>query len=413
MDAAPPSSASPTVLHVDAERGFSGGEVQVLHLIRGLLAAGIEQLLVAPPGAALLARAEEAFEAELAGGQLQLVEIAMRNNADLLAVHALRKLFRRHRANGIVHLHTGRATWLGAWAARGLGLPVVATRRMDRRVKTGWGTRSQYAKRIDRIVAISGPVQAQLLDAGVPADKVEVIHSAVDPGSLRADPELGAAVRAELGLGEEAFVLLVLAHLTHRKGVDVLLRSMLRLRQESGLDSLRARNSRAAAASRKGVAVPMSAEMPASTAMPTLLIAGDGPVRASLEEQAKLSSLGDAVRFLGHREDKHALLSAADAVVLPSRQEGLGVAALEAMAAGRAVVASAVGGLGEAVVDGQTGLLVAPDVERELSVALRKLLKDRDLCRRLGRAGPLRVQADYSVDGMVAAYQALYARLRS
>jgi len=145
--------------------------------------------------------------------------------------------------------------------------------------------------------------------------------------------------------------------------------------------------------------------------MPTLLVAGDGPARAALEEQSRHSSLTEAVRFLGRREDKHALLSAADVVVLPSRQEGLGVAALEAMAAGRAVVASAVGGLGEAVVDGQTGLLVAPDVERELSAALRKLLKDRDLCRRLGRGGPLRVQAAYGVEGMVAAYQDLYARL--
>lgn len=394
------------VLHVNGERGFSGGEVQLFHLMEGLAAAGVEQVLIAPPGSQALVETER----RLPG--VERCAVRQSNNADVGALLRLRARFKRERgADAVVHLHTGRATWLGAWAARGLGLPVVSTRRMDRRVKPGWGTRKLYGELVDRVVAISGPIAEQLRAAGVAEDKLRVIYSSVDPEGLRADPELRAAVRAELGLEDDAFLLLVLAHLTRRKGLDVLMRSMLRLRQETGLDSLRARNSRAAAASRKGVAIPMSAEMPASSQMPTLVIAGEGPERAALEEMATKAALGSAVRFLGRREDKHALLSACDVLVLPSRQEGLGVAALEAMAAGRAVVATRVGGLGEAVVDGETGLLIEPDSERELSAALRKLLRDRDLAKRLGRGGPLRIEAAYTTGRMVAAYRELYAEL--
>lgn len=401
------------IVHVNAERGFSGGEVQLFHLVNGLLAAGVAQTLIARPGSRAIAAANERFPDALKAGQLQVVAIEQRNNADLLAIGQLRATFKRLHAQGplVIHLHTGRATWLGAWAARGLRVPVVSTRRMDRTVKPGWGTRTLYTKLVDRVVAISGPIAEQLKIAGVPAERIRVIHSSVDASALRADPEMRARVRAEFGLGEDAFVLLVLARLDRRKGIDVLLKSMIRVRNEAGLDSLRKRNSRAAAASRKGVAIPMSAAMPASSPLPTLLIAGEGPERAALEKAASVDQLKESIHFLGARPDKLALLSACDALVLPSRQEGLGVAALEAMAAGRAVIATRVGGLGEAVVDGETGLLADPDDERTLSQAVLRLARDPDLVKRLGRGGPLRIAEAYDVKKMVAAYQALYADL--
>src|SRR5205085_7244813 len=103
--------------------------------------------------------------------------------------------------------------------------------------------------------------------------------------------------------------------------------------------------------------------------------------------------LGDAVRFVGFRTDLDACLAAADVAVLPSLQEGLGVAALEAMAAARPVVASRVGGLGEAVVHGETGLLVPPADPGALAAALARLIGDPALRVRLGAAGRARVLA--------------------
>jgi glycosyltransferase involved in cell wall biosynthesis len=97
--------------------------------------------------------------------------------------------------------------------------------------------------------------------------------------------------------------------------------------------------------------------------------------------------------------------------VLPSRQEGLGVAALEAMARGRPVVASAVGGLAEIVVPEETGLLVAPGDPTALAAALERLQGDSELARRLGSAGAKRVAGHFLAEQMVSAYEALYREI--
>jgi glycosyltransferase involved in cell wall biosynthesis len=139
--------------------------------------------------------------------------------------------------------------------------------------------------------------------------------------------------------------------------------------------------------------------------------AGDGAERAALEAQRAALGLDARVRFLGRVDDVAELLAGADVCVMPSRHEGLGVAALEAMAAGVPVVASRVGGLPEAVVDGATGCLVAPDDASALADALGRLVADRDLRRALGAAGAARVRARFSMDAMAAGTLAVYRRL--
>jgi glycosyltransferase involved in cell wall biosynthesis len=118
--------------------------------------------------------------------------------------------------------------------------------------------------------------------------------------------------------------------------------------------------------------------------------------------------LGDGVRFLGQREDRTTLLAACDAFVLPSRSEGLGVAALEAMAAGRSVVASRVGGLGEVVVDQVSGLLVEPGDDEGLAAAILRLRRDPELRRGLGVAAHERIRERHLAERMVASYERLY-----
>jgi glycosyltransferase involved in cell wall biosynthesis len=167
-----------------------------------------------------------------------------------------------------------------------------------------------------------------------------------------------------------------LAALVRRKGIDVLLQALAVL-GEQGI-------------------------------RPHLLIAGDGPERPSLEAQAQTTGLSGQVRFLGRRTDAADLLAACDVFVLPSRREGLGVAALEAMAAGRPVVASAVGGLREVVVDGRTGLLVRPDDAVALAEAIAHLLRDEQLRWRLGSCGPQRVGEGFLAEQMVSSYVQLY-----
>jgi glycosyltransferase involved in cell wall biosynthesis len=355
-----------TIAHVTGETGFSGGEVQVFLLIGELARRGHANVLVCPPGS----RSER--EARRLGVPVE--PVAMRSSvsapAVLRAIAALRRC-----APDLVHLHTGRANWVGGLAARYLSLPAITTRRMDRKVSGGLRTRWLYRRGVRHAVAISGAVRQRLLDAGVPAGRTSVIPSAVDPQALRA-PRARGDIRRELGLGEGDFCLLALTALERRKGLDVLLDAVALL------------------------------ETP-----PRVLIAGDGPCRAELEARCERLGLTGRVRFLGHREDTACLLAACDALVLPSRAEGLGVAALEAMACARPVVASRVGGLAELVHDGATGLLVPPGDPEALARAIAALGKDAALCQRLGEAGAAEVAERHLPAHMGGAYEALYLRV--
>lgn len=357
-----------TIAHVDAERGFSGGEVQVFLLMEGLRAAGERCVLFAPPRSrALAAAAERGFEARA---------VPLRNDADV--VGALR-LARGLRAVGadLGHLHTGRATWLGGWAARWSGVPAVTTRRMDRPVRPGWRTRLIYGTLTRAVAAISPGVARCLADGGVPADRIELIPSTVDPARV-APGRARAEVRAELGAAADEVVVLALGALVPRKGLDVLLAALARLDPASRW---------------------------------RLWIGGEGPERARLAELARAAGLAPRVQLLGVRDDVGNLLGAADVFCLPSRAEGLGVAALEAMAAGRPVLATRVGGLADAIVDGRTGRLVEPDDPAALAAVLARWIADPLERERLGRAGPERVAERFLPEQMVRAYRKLYARI--
>ncbi len=355
-------------MHVNTERGFSGGEVQVFLLLEGLRARGVPQLLVVPPGSesARIGR-ERGFD---------VLELGLRHPFDLPSVM---RLSRRLRGASLAHLHTGRAAWLGSLAARLAGCPTVITRRMERRVRRGLRTRFCYVSTARAVIAIAPAVVRCLVDGGVPAARIVTIPDALDPQRLVL-VRGRAAMRAELGVPADRFLVLAVAQLMHRKGIDVLLRAVAQLRD------------------------------------PRLVcaVAGDGPERSALGALATELSLGDAVRFLGRRVDIGDLLAACDLFVLPSRAEGLGVAALEALGAARPVVASRVGGLAELMADGAHGLLVPPDDPAALGQAIGRMRDEPDMRERFAAGGPARVdqgfRSDQYVDRHLDVYRSIVAR---
>lgn len=140
------------------------------------------------------------------------------------------------------------------------------------------------------------------------------------------------------------------------------------------------------------------------------LIVGDGPDRGALEAETRRLGLAERVRLAGERGDVPALLAASDVFVLSSASEGLPVSVLEAMAAELPVVASAVGGMSELVVNGETGLLVPPGDANELAAALGRLIADRDLRRRFGAAGRARAEGLFDLRAFRGAHVELYRR---
>ena len=141
------------------------------------------------------------------------------------------------------------------------------------------------------------------------------------------------------------------------------------------------------------------------------LLIGEGQARAELEQRVAELGLGQAVRLLGSRDDARALLGLVDLVVHPSQQEGFSNAILEAMAAGKPVVATDVGGNPEAVVDGVTGLLVPPGDPGGLATAIIRLLGDPASREAFGKAGRARAAELFTLDGMIRKYEGLYERL--
>jgi glycosyltransferase involved in cell wall biosynthesis len=140
----------------------------------------------------------------------------------------------------------------------------------------------------------------------------------------------------------------------------------------------------------------------------SFVVAGDGPDRERLGETARSLGLHDRVCFLGHRDDVPDLLRSCDVFVLPSLYEGFPLSVLEAMAAGKPVIATAVGGTPEAVSDGETGFLVPPGDPSALAAAIRAVLSDPVLARRLGSAGRERACRTFSAAEMVRHVVRLY-----
>lgn len=360
------------VLHVDPERGFSGGETQVLALATHLRDAGHEILVAAHPGGPLAAR--------LAERGLATIALECRFGHDPRAGLALRAAATCFRAD-VVHHHTSRALSLAPYVSR--TVVQVVTRRMDYAPRgAGPYVRWLYG-RMDAVIAISRAARDALAVRGIDAQRVAIVPSGVAVEMFR-DLDRAAA-RAALGVAPDATVVAIVASLHERKGHAILLDALARLAAD-------------------GV-------------VPLCLAAGTGPEGDALQDRAQRLGVAARVRWLGQVADVRNVLGAADVVAMPSLAEGLGVAAIEAMAASRPVVASAVGGLPELIDDDLQGLLVPPGDAASLAAALRRVLDDAALRARLGEAGRVRAEAFSTVAmarGTASVYErALAARRRS
>lgn len=382
------------ILHVLAERGYSGGEHQLRAVLEALARGGHESLAILNPGARFAQTCGELG--------VRVHELRMRNDADVFAASKLRRLYKHFDAD-LIHFACSRSHKIGAHASirmRGLA-PRIATRRMDYALGRSRYRRWLYGSAVQGVVAVSSGVAREVLATGADPGRVHVIHDGVDYprlSGLRAS-ELRAEQREELGVESACIVGLTTASLHRRKGHDVLLRALARL----------------------------SSAVPSANSKLVWLFAGDGPEREALEAQAERDGLlyrpqpgggredaashGDhvSVRFLG-RCAVEPLLAAADVFALPSRKEGLGVALLEAMACGLPVVASSVGGILDAVSEG-SGVLFDVEDDLALSSEIATLCSDADLRMRLGEAARARVADKFTIEGMCRDTIALYAQV--
>lgn len=353
-------------VHLETGRHLYGGGAQVLYLVEGLMARGEDPLLVTAEGSGI------ATEAAARG--LPLETLPLSGEGDLAFIHRFRALLRRA-APDLVHLHSRRgADTLGLAAARWAGIPVILSRRVDN-PEPGWLARVKYG-RCRRVVAISDEIRRVLLSQGVAEDLVVTVRSAVDPAGIPHQCLDRAAFLSGLNFPEDARVTGMAAQFIRRKGHHVLLEAVPQVLE----------------------AVPRS----------RFVLFGRGPLEEDVRQAISDAGLQDHVRLAGFRQDLPHLLPCLDLLVHPAFAEGLGVALLEAGAAGIPVVGTRAGGIPEVVVHGRTGLLVAPGDAGELAEALTELLGDPDRCEAMGREARRFVQEERSVGAMVEGNLAVY-----
>jgi glycosyltransferase involved in cell wall biosynthesis len=353
------------IVHVESGRHLYGGARQVAYLIDALAERGHESALVCPPGHALTARSLRAT----------IREVPMHGDLDFGLTRRLRRVF-AELDGGIVHVHSRRgADFFAGRACERDGRAALLTRRVDNPELRAW-VRFKY-RPYRRVVAISRAVRDELCSrGGLDAARVPLIASAVDTQEFRPDANARSRVLREFALDDRAVVVGICAQLIPRKGHELLLRAL--------------------------------PELVRRVARVQVLCFGRGPSRASLERLVTKLDLSRCVRFVGFRDDFAELLPGLDVLVHPATREGLGLAVLEAMAAAVPVVATAVGGIVDAIRDGAEGLLVAAGDGLGLVTAIERVAGDAALRRRMGAAARSRAERDFSIARMADRYVQVY-----
>ncbi len=280
--------------------------------------------------------------------------------------------------------HDYKADLLLRMASRGSGLPRVAVVHgytgENLKIRLFEALDKRLLRKMDAVVVVSEALRAELIERGVQPDRIHLVPNAVDVVGVAAAAEAGReAVRREWEVGGD-FVLLALGRLSPEKGQDVLLEAFA------------------------GWAPPGEARV-------KLVLVGDGATREALTRQAEKLGLSERVHFAGWRADPHACLGAADGIVMPSRTEGLPLAALEAMAASRPVVATRVGGLPEVLDEGRAGWLAEPEDVAGLREALTAMCADADERVRRVATARERVATLYGAERQARALEAVYRRV--
>jgi len=305
--------------------------------------------------------------------------LGVRNRFDLPRLKDLVGILRRSRVD-ILHTHLFHADLAGR-----LGAYLSAVPHLVHTVHTAEGRfrpwqfafARMFADGCDRIICVSESAKAfHARRSGLPDRRYSVIPNGVDLEYLRRDEQVRQTTRRQWGLDESTPLAAYLGRLDYEKGLDTLLSAMAHL-------------------AGRGRAMH-------------LVIAGDGPGRGQIENFIAHNEGGKFCRFLGFVEDIRPVLWSADLLVMPSRWEGFGLSAAEAMAGALAVVAARVPGLSDVVVHEQTGLLVEPGNAVELAEAMVALAGDAERRNRFARAGRERAEQYFEIGRMICSHERLY-----
>ncbi|MBI3675227.1 MAG: glycosyltransferase family 4 protein [Proteobacteria bacterium] len=375
------TAAKLRVMHVIPTGGSGGIETTVLNLLRHIDSARFESVVC-------VVKARGTVSQALQDAGVRTFALRVKTRIGPVAAARLFYELIRFRPH-ILHVHVG--TWLIRFLGWVAGRQIIVTHFhsphdawMESHPRLNRGMRMQIRNKFvafsTRFLACSNDARKMLCEACPELDgRVSVILPCVDPRAFVAKNAGDAEFldrRRSLGLPADVHVVGFVGRLVAQKGLSNLIAAIQPL-----------------------VAGGLNVH---------LLVAGDGPLRSSLEKEAQAAAPG-RIHFLGDRADIANLMSLFDLLVVPSLWEPFGMVSLEAMAAGRAVVAFDVGGISEAVISGETGLLITQGNSSELAKGIAYLLEHPEYRRRLGQAGRRRVETEFDIRRYAFRIVELYA----
>jgi sugar transferase (PEP-CTERM/EpsH1 system associated) len=364
--------------------------IRVVYLVHTLRLAGLENVVVSLANAldpslfecTIVSLApHDSLQNQVHAERVQVVSFDKKEGNDPRLIYRLYRFLRQERPH-IVQTHNWGTLLEGALAAKLAGVPVVihAERGTIDGRRRNLFVQRHLLKIVHQVLSVSEAHRQRLADAtGFPYQRIKPIPNGVDASLFFPRPTEKQRIRKNLGLELTPLYFGTVANLRPVKNHSLLLRVGSRLCQ--------------------------------SHEQVRFVFAGDGPLKEQLVTLAEELGISAKVRFLGARSDIPEVLNALDIFVLPSLSEGMPNAVLEAMACGLPVVATRVGGIPELIEDGNTGLLVASEDERQLEAILGNLLRCKAKRHALGEKGRQRVLERFRLERMVQEYQELYYSL--
>lgn len=363
------------VLHVFSSAGLYGAEQVVLSLIPALRECGVDSILLCLDNPHL---SEQVLHQHALKLGIHSERIPCTGRFDRVTTRALRKVLAAH-PEALVHVHGYKSAFYVSRARSGHSRPpIVATSHgwvtTTRRLRLYRWLELRLLRQFQAVCIVSEAMRATLIKAGIDNERIHLIENGID--TTRFLPDAAPLSRAEFGIPADVF----------------LYGSAMRLSTEKNPIGL----------------VEAFAQIAKHTPRAWLVIAGEGPLRGSLEERARELGVAERVRLVGVRTDPEHLYTMLDCFVLPSLTEGLPLSLLEAMAAARPVICSDVGQIAT-VLDGLPATLVAAGNTAALVSAMQGALNDTPSVPALRQ----RVEARYSVARMAHDYATLYKEIRS
>jgi len=361
----------PNILFINSIKSFAGGEIWMISLAKELVKKGYRVTLVCPPDAEILEHVK--------GTGIEIHKIKMSGDFNPITIFQLKTIFKKSNIN-IVFANVGKDIRLAGLAAKfARSISVIALHQVDRPIKNNLRYRFTYNFLADMIVVNSLATKNTMINSApwLRDERLKVVYHGINPEIYSRSNTID--FRESLELTNEDFIIGFVGRLNVQKGIKYMLDGFRLITDKQ--DKVH------------------------------LLIAGTGDLENAIRDFASKFSLENKIHLLGFRKDIPNLMRTFDVFLLPSLWEGFGIVLIEAMAAGKACVATNTSSIPEIVADGKSGMLVPPESADSIAGALMELISDPLKREEYGTEGQKIVQGKFTIERMINDYEKLFQEL--